>query len=601
MERLVGAGYDHLRMAFPAKVTANPQTRIRTRTWAVPMLLVLSALMIFMRLHAFSLPLETDECNYAYIGERLLHGDRLYVDVWDHQPPGVFVLFAATQVLFGGEPHVFRWLALGASLASLGLIFAIARLVGGSLAGIGAAALFAICSADPGTAGEGCNREIFMNTLILAAWWVALRSSWVAGKRAAVVTATDGGIGLPVLDAARTTPDQAVAQSTTRDDPDRWERPRAGALVAAGALLAMASALKTIVAVHWVFLAAWVVWRAARVGGRAAVRALALFAAGPLLLWISTFAYFAGTGRWQPFIDAVFGVNLSYSDQPEPFLYRFFRFIQPQRHPFIFDSARYLWWAFAVGVAGMAIRSFRDRTPGARAALALAASGYVALCLPAQFWPHYYYLMIPPATIIAALLLDALGEAARLIAGDWHSRRPWTRYMPLAALCIAVGYTQWRDYLSRSPLEITIKRYNTRDFWGEAQGRRVAVATRPDDSVFVYGNDASIYYYARRRCASRFTMITGLREGYRGAAERRAQLIDDIRKDPPALIVLLFDQPPFPEWQSLLRELYQEEPIGWDFHDQKGEPIMAVLGLKNRTFPQIDWNWDRSMIGRDSL
>ncbi|KKK62157.1 hypothetical protein LCGC14_3007150, partial [marine sediment metagenome] len=37
-----------------------------------------------IRLHAFAVPLETDECNYAYIGSRLLAGDRLYLDVWDH-------------------------------------------------------------------------------------------------------------------------------------------------------------------------------------------------------------------------------------------------------------------------------------------------------------------------------------------------------------------------------------------------------------------------------------------------------------------------------------------------------------------------------------
>ena len=35
------------------------------------------------------------EGNYAYIGQRLAAGDRLYVDVWDHQPPGVFALTAA--------------------------------------------------------------------------------------------------------------------------------------------------------------------------------------------------------------------------------------------------------------------------------------------------------------------------------------------------------------------------------------------------------------------------------------------------------------------------------------------------------------------------
>ena len=46
---------------------------------------VVAAILILVafRLHAFDLPLETDESNYAYIAARLLAGDRLYVDVRD--------------------------------------------------------------------------------------------------------------------------------------------------------------------------------------------------------------------------------------------------------------------------------------------------------------------------------------------------------------------------------------------------------------------------------------------------------------------------------------------------------------------------------------
>src|SRR3972149_2212575 len=75
------------------------------------------AILVVFRLHAFDLPLETDECNYAYIGGRLLDGDRLYVDVWDHQPFGVFALFAGVIAVFGDAPHVFRIVALVFSAA----------------------------------------------------------------------------------------------------------------------------------------------------------------------------------------------------------------------------------------------------------------------------------------------------------------------------------------------------------------------------------------------------------------------------------------------------------------------------------------------------
>ncbi len=45
---------------------------------------------------------------------------------------------------------------------------------------------------------------------------------------------------------------------------------------------------------------------------------------------------------------------------------------------------------------------------------------------------------------------------------------------------------------------------------------------------------------------------------------------------------------------------YYGEPIGWDFHDRTGEPIMFVLARKDDPVPVSDenfWDWDRSEVG----
>ncbi len=42
---------------------------------------------------------------------------------------------------------------------------------------------------------------------------------------------------------------------------------------------------------------------------------------------------------------------------------------------------------------------------------------------------------------------------------------------------------------------------------------------------------------------------------------------------------------------------YYGEPIGWDFHDRTGEPIMFVLARKDQAIEPINWNWDRSEVG----
>ena len=64
----------------------------------------------------------------------------------------------------------------------------------------------------------------------------------------------------------------------------------------------------------------------------------------------------------------------------------------------------------------------------------------------------------------------------------------------------------------------------------------------------------------------------------------------------PRLIVVTFNQNPFPEWKSFLDEFYGT-PIGWDFHDKTGQAIMMVFARKDQPIESIDWDWDRSSVG----
>ncbi len=531
--------------------------------WPFAVLAAAALLLIYFRLHAFDLPLETDECNYIYIAGRLLAGDRLYVDVWDHQPFGVFVLFAGVSALFGDAPSVFRSLALAFSLVSLGLIFQIVRRCAGPLAAAAATLMFALCSSDPGTAGEGCNREIYMNTLVLAAWYGALG----AGPRR------------------------------------RWP------WLAAGAALAAGSTIKTILAVHWLALAAWAVYsdKASRSTVQeprsAAARApsrwgrLAYLAAGPALVWAGAFAWFAVTNRWHEFYDAVFGFNLSYSGRNESFWVRFIDFFRPgsRQQPFVFHSAWPLWLAAVPALAWLALEVLRRRRRDAAAIVLLAAANYAAVCLPAQFWPHYYHLMIPSLVVAVAVAAERLWSANYMALSNGRARRAAGATL-LVALAAWLAVTQYRHYLSQPPFGITVQRYNSRDFWGRAHGENIARVTDPEDNIFVYGNEASFYYYARRPCASRFTMITALRSGYAGHEARRRILLEEIRTRRPRLILVVLGEEAFPAWADFLPTRY--DAVGWDFRDRPPhDPILMILCDRDRPIANLDWNWDRSSVG----
>ncbi len=512
------------------------------------------AVLILFRLHAFDLPLETDECNYAYIGTRLLAGDRLYTDVWDHQPFGVFVLFAATIAAFGDAPVVFRVLALVFSIVSLLLVAMILRRASGLRAALLGAMLFAVASSDPGTGGEGCNREIYMTTLILAAWYFAVNSR------------------LPLSQGAGA---------------------RRSWVVLSGIALGLASTLKPIVAIHWVFLAAWLVFPLRR-DIRALLGTLMRFASGPVVIWAASLSYFAGTDRLAAFVEAVFQFNIGYSETGEPFHQRFIRFFNPIRHRFIFESALPLWLAGAAAFLWLLVQTIRRKTHDSAAVIALAVAGYFATCLSGRFWPHYYYLLIGPAVLAFCVFADSIAK------GLFRLRRVTARIVAISALFLVLplflAFWETRHYLFQPLHNITVKRYNFRDFWGRAQGENMAAVTEAHDRVFVYGNEAEIYYYSGRRCASRLTMITGLAAGMPSVEHRRQTLIEELTANLPRVILVVFDEKPFPEWLRFL-ETYYGPAVGVDYHDDHPEDnIMLVFARKNHPIRAIDWNWDRRRI-----
>ena len=514
----------------------------------VVVLVAAAAVLVALRLHAFALPLETDECNYIYVAGRLLAGDRLYVDVWDHQPPGIFALFAAASALFGDGPATFRWLATVASVVSMVLMFAIARRTAGTNAGYLAAGLFALCSADPGTAGEGCNREIFMNPPALAAVWLLLRA----------------------------------------------ESPRLRSVLTAGLLIGLGSTIKTVMAAQWVLLAVWLGLRAwkgsqARRRLRNLVTHVAAFGAGPGVVWAVTFGYFAATGRLGDFWEAVFAFNLGYSDVSAGYWQRFADFFLAPIHRQVFEGTWVLW--IAAGLAALALPVIRWRRPFVRegALLCYLAGSYWAVCLPGQFWAHYYYLMLPPLIVVLATALGHLGSLPPALGAAWWGRVV-TRVVGTAVLLTFLA-TQVVLHLLVPTGQLSDKR--SRDLWGRAQAANVAQVTDPDDTVLLYGHDVGVYYYSRRRCASRYTMVRALSEQYPGFAKRRAILLEDVRARRPRVVLLV--ERPFPALDAFLRANYRL--VGIDFHDRRrAEPIMEAWMDRSRPVTTIDWNWHRSSV-----
>lgn len=82
-------------------------------------LLLLSLVIGWTRYHYLRFPSSTDPASFAVIAHEMLHGKRLYVDVFDHKAPGVYFVDAVAEKLIGYGDWQIWLLGTTAAVATL--------------------------------------------------------------------------------------------------------------------------------------------------------------------------------------------------------------------------------------------------------------------------------------------------------------------------------------------------------------------------------------------------------------------------------------------------------------------------------------------------
>lgn len=118
-------------------------------------------LTIVLRLPAFFQPAwYGDEGIFAAVARAVREGGALYAEAWDNKPPGIFAVYLLGE--FAGGMVTIRFVALGATLATQVLLFAMAlRASGPKVAGL-VAVVFGLLVGLPIIEGHLANTETFM-------------------------------------------------------------------------------------------------------------------------------------------------------------------------------------------------------------------------------------------------------------------------------------------------------------------------------------------------------------------------------------------------------------------------------------------------------
>lgn len=481
-------------------VVPGPEVDVARPTadrWALVGLMLLLAGVAGLRWRYLDIPLERDEGEFAYGGQLLLSGELPYQSLYAMKLPGIYVVYAAIMAIFGQTVRGIHLGLLLVNLASIALIYALARRLFDAATALVAAVSFAVLTFSAVVVGTLAQAEHFVVLPALAGIWLLLEAQ--DRQRYWLFFASGIGFGLALVvkqhGAAYLLFGLAYAMigppSPSRGD---WRKRLAGALfVLAGGLLPLA----------------------------------ATCLAAALL------------GIWAPFVHWTFTYPSHYVRE-ESWYGAWFNLSRALRLQWVMSEC--LWAAAAVGVAVVALLpSYR---PARRLVLLLLAASCLAM-VPGGYFRHHYFLLLWPTL--------ALASAVGLVAcGRWLSR--WGRGGQAAGIALVTGVLGWSVAqqlgvaLPNDPRELSRFYYPTVFADAPEIARLIAENTGPQDRVAILGSEPELLFYARRRSATGHIYMYPLMERHPFALDMQKQAIREIEAAEPEVIVVCEF---FESWSSL--------------------------------------------------
>jgi hypothetical protein len=461
-------------------------------------LLVLTLLSLPFTLSSLVQPWGRDQGIYAHAATRLLDGYVPYTETYVFKPPGTVLIHALAMGLMGREMWAIRVLDAGWSLLTAAVVYGI------------------LWRATRDRAAS------VLGGLLLC--WQVHRVNWWGSAQ------TDAWQGLFV----------AVGILLLLTGPARslWR----GAL--AGALLGLALWLKYTVGG---FLGVLVLLPVLR-GGWRAWPAVAGVVGGFVLGGASGVVALWAAGAWDAFLAIQREVVFPYTGAGGKGIARGDLDLLGTRMEKFYGLPVLVLSGLSVVVIaaeaawhGFRDRHLPDRTVAAVAGLGWAAAGLLSVWAQGKFFQYHFGLLLGGFALLLALLLHRAGRRI--------GRRS---ALLLGVLLLLAGFEvdhrqRWRELApwlaGRASLEEVWHRenYRTRDMSlreNVAVGRWLARHTERDDRILVWSYDPMVYVLAERDMVGRFPYTYPLVVRWAPVERYEEELMDDLRADPPAAIVI---------------------------------------------------------------
>jgi hypothetical protein len=162
----------------------------------------------------------------------------------------------------------------------------------------------------------------------------------------------------------------------------------------------------------------------------------------------------------------------------------------------------------------------------------------LSICPGLYFRPHYFVMLLPAAALLAGSAIEAL---ARLLSAE--PVRTVRYVIPAAIALLFIGGSAWeqREFnLKASPFLASRVAFDLNPFpEAEKVGEYLRRHSQKGDRIAVVGSEPEIYFYARRRSATRYLYTYPLMEAQVYAARMQREMTQEIEATAPAFLVFV--------------------------------------------------------------
>lgn len=310
----------------------------------VPILLVLERYMSYGEAY------ETDIMIYSIIAERMLNGESLYVDIWDHKPPGIYLIYSAFFYIFGMNPFAIYMMVSASAILTYVGIYRVAGMLGGKNSGLLACVFWAIFSGDYMLQANQPNAEVFINLFLTWGLYFFIRLH--AGNRL----------------------------SNT---------------ISASIMFFLATFFKTVAIFVPIFLALASTYICFKYKKFYLLKSLFLVASISAALWFSTLIYFASLGHLNEALEAIFFYNQEYAGS---ILYNLIKGVA-------YSSSSNHYGLYFIPLCIISVGILLSNINFNIHLVAFLLGSWFAVVTPGMYFPHYYQLILPGISIGFSLLM----------------------------------------------------------------------------------------------------------------------------------------------------------------------------------------------------